>query len=847
MKPGRAFLPPRVLSYADWAKKIVIGDFTGDGKPDFAVLHWETGGRCVVDGVSYAKGFLVRIFINNTPAPGTDAIFTATGKLEYINDDYRLYDMYPNDIAIGDVNGDGRDDIIVANAHSDRLYVYLSNGDGTFRPPIQVYPTGNDDPSYIAVGNFSGSGHLDIAVLNTRRYLSGFTNKAFEVTFSFLFGNGDGTFQSPISRQEGVMYVDDAPDGGLFYASNTFQMTTLKRRAMVGGALRDVVSLNGVLRWWDGTEIQTEGLAIESQFRAKRGTYVLSFYSPTSAELAKDGGRSVLAPPPSNPPPSAYLIPPTASDTTNLDRAWLGYVGKPLSELFSGQAFLMEDFDNDSILDLVIFSEEIAARQGSVVVKDAIPAHHGQRMLVLFGTKPDTSPLQLPGPGADTDLVSLAANGVGQWHRGHRAWRAASADFDMDGFRDILTLTNSGVLLHANIGKRAFQFQRPVIQQLTPSQAKYEDTLEIIFRPSPERDVIAALFRPSGAPSGGTMVLMYSADGNHGRVLVPDEEALSPGKYDIFVYDGVALSSNSLPIEIIIRPIQLSYAKIAEPKKNRSVAILTAYGWFGTSKDFGKATFVLENAVTKTQTGILGDSSSTHTQTESQRAVPVRLRPGPYNLIVSHPTRGQATFAITLPSYAPVIHKVGWANTGGGGGSFQPGDETRGHKLRPGGQMDVEASFVYAPDTQRWKFLDEGGRLLVSGYGHTRDFAFATDNENGGFTVNPVPSFPPGKVWLQLITTEGLVSDPIGPILTEGEFKPPAMAPGEQLWFIRAKQIGGRDCSGWAVPAVEYDHDDTDPRKWGALQKVKASYLFPDEYTFKELTKDEFESGSFCP
>ena len=40
----------------------------------------------------------------------------------------------PFSVAIGDVNGDGRPDLVTANSGSDDVSVLLGNGDGTFRP-----------------------------------------------------------------------------------------------------------------------------------------------------------------------------------------------------------------------------------------------------------------------------------------------------------------------------------------------------------------------------------------------------------------------------------------------------------------------------------------------------------------------------------------------------------------------------------------------------------------------------------------------------------------------------------------------------------------------------------------
>ncbi len=74
-------------------------------------------------------------------------------------------------------------DLVTANYGSGTISVALGNGDGTFQTPV-TYTVGNN-PIALAIGDLTGDGKLDIAVAN---YGSG--------TVSVLIGNGDGTFQT---------------------------------------------------------------------------------------------------------------------------------------------------------------------------------------------------------------------------------------------------------------------------------------------------------------------------------------------------------------------------------------------------------------------------------------------------------------------------------------------------------------------------------------------------------------------------------------------------------------------------------------------------------------------------
>ena len=92
--------------------------------------------------------------------------------------------QFPHGMAIADMNGDGRADVVVANTDGPSVSVLLGQTDGTLGSKTD-FPL-QDSPLVLVAGDFNGDGKIDVAVT---------AGNGVEV----LLGNGDGTLGAPVT------------------------------------------------------------------------------------------------------------------------------------------------------------------------------------------------------------------------------------------------------------------------------------------------------------------------------------------------------------------------------------------------------------------------------------------------------------------------------------------------------------------------------------------------------------------------------------------------------------------------------------------------------------------------
>jgi hypothetical protein len=199
--------PPFIPSSAGFLGGVASGDFNGDGISDLAVVNatglpvFSAGESVTVllgsrsGGLTMAPGSPIEIYsgglFSSTGAIVTGA-FTGDRKLDLavVNEiNHTVSILLGNgtggfqssgtpipfsgsetaSIAVGDFNGDGKQDLAVI---TNQLNVFLGNGSGAFTPapgsplPLSGFPTS------VVAGDFTGNGRSDLAVANGSGYVT---------------------------------------------------------------------------------------------------------------------------------------------------------------------------------------------------------------------------------------------------------------------------------------------------------------------------------------------------------------------------------------------------------------------------------------------------------------------------------------------------------------------------------------------------------------------------------------------------------------------------------------------------------------------------------------------------
>ncbi|HSM91290.1 MAG TPA: VCBS repeat-containing protein [Anaeromyxobacteraceae bacterium] len=199
------------------ATGVVAADLNGDGRLDLAASNESPGARRTVVSVllgagdgTFAAGVPYEVLagasgvaVNDVdgdlkldlvvPCPDADAVSVLLGKGDGTfqpRTDYAV-GAGASSVVFGDVNKDGRSDLVIAQSRADSVRFVLGNGDGTFQSSRVA--DGGQMAAAARLADLDADGKLDLAVVDE------LTGK-----LRLLFGTGDGGFGGAVDVATGA-------------------------------------------------------------------------------------------------------------------------------------------------------------------------------------------------------------------------------------------------------------------------------------------------------------------------------------------------------------------------------------------------------------------------------------------------------------------------------------------------------------------------------------------------------------------------------------------------------------------------------------------------------------------
>jgi hypothetical protein len=328
----------------------------------------------------------------------------------------------PDSIAIADFNGDGIPDIVVSNRDSDTISVLLGQGDGSFDLPTDYdtsdvnHPDGSiPAPRFVVVGHFHSAddGIADLAVVNYGTFPEA---TPWAGSVSIFLGNGDGTFRPLVEYRSTNKFFYRAAVGNFIQGDPNQDLALIYDRIRPDvGLVRGLIILRGLGNGTFTDDGEPPGRVFELNGLGQR-----YFFNPSAlvvGDFRNDGEQDIAI---------SDFVPQVQDNALKIlfgngNGTFVPPVGYEAG--INATDLAIGDFNHDGNRDLVISNADF--------------------------------------PGEVTELLGNGAGGFsifGTINAGTNPWSVAVADFNGDGIDDIVVanINHNSVTVALGLGDGHF-------------------------------------------------------------------------------------------------------------------------------------------------------------------------------------------------------------------------------------------------------------------------------------------------------------------------------------------------------------------------------------------------------